>query len=145
MTHETRALVLRRAAEALIAFGLLNLFALFTPLGVLLDGFVDLVFPPFDGAEAVADPAARLWAGIAGGLMAGWGVTLRALALRTVPRDPGALRAIVLPGIVVWYLVDGLGSVAAGAPANLLPNLGFLALFAAPVLWPAPRAERDAG
>lgn len=145
MTHETRILFLRRAAEALIAVGLTVTLGLFTPLAPLLDGFVDLAFAPLDGAEAVHEPAARLWAGIAGGLMAGWGATLRAVALRTVPNDPGALRAVVLPGALVWFAVDGLGSIAAGAPVNTALNLGFLALFAAPVLWPAPRAGRGAG
>jgi len=82
-------------------------------------------------------PAARLGAGIYGGLMAGFGVTAY-----MVGRRASTTRAFAL-GLASWWVVDSAASVAIGYPLNALSNLGFLALFT-PVLVAATRRPTPA-
>ncbi|MEM6743028.1 MAG: excinuclease ABC subunit A [Pseudomonadota bacterium] len=140
MTDETRLTWYLWGSLALIGFGTLNLLALISPVSAVMDAFVDLVFLPFDGAQRIESDGARLWVGIAGGLLAGLGATFLQVTRRVAAQDPGAGRAILLPGILAWFVMDGAGSVAAGAPFNVAVNGVFLALFAVPALWPAAPA-----
>ncbi|MEM1314999.1 MAG: excinuclease ABC subunit A [Pseudomonadota bacterium] len=137
MTDARRLTWYRWASLALIGFGVLNLLALISPLSAVMDAFVDLAFLPFDGAQRIESDGGRLWVGIAGGLLAGLGATFLQVTRRVAARDLSEARAIVLPGILAWYLVDGLGSAAAGAPFNIVVNTGFLAAFLVPTLWPS--------
>jgi hypothetical protein len=134
MTHASATFALKFASAALLGFGLLNLAALFTPATRLMDLFVDLVFLPVDGAQSVTTDAARLWIGISGGLLAGWGVTMWQLTSRVYASDHATGRAIMLPGIITWFVVDGMGSALAGAPFNAVVNVVFLVMFALPLL-----------
>lgn len=89
------------------------------------------------GPSVVSDmgPAARLGAGIYGGLMAGWGLTLMLLARKVrLGRAAGI-------GLLTWWVVDSASSIALGYPLNALSNTGFLLLFAPAVLGIWRRAE----
>ena len=112
------------------------------PLGVVLGldaglaFFVDLVFWPLDGAQNVATPEARLLASIAGGVIAGWGYTLLLLArhgLAEQGSEGWAWRA-AMGGLLLWFALDGIGSIASGAWANVIGNLSFLFVLGIP-LW----------
>ena len=46
--------------------------------------------------------------------------------------QPDALRRIVTRAYWVWFLVDGAGSLVAGAPLNILGNAAFLAVLLLP-------------
>jgi hypothetical protein len=140
MTDETRLKWYLRGSIALIGFGFLNLLAVIGPASALMDAFVDLVFLPFDGAQRIESAGGRLWVGISGGLLAGLGATFLQVTRRVAAQDLAAGRAILLPGILAWFVMDGAGSVAAGAPFNAVVNVIFLALFAVPALWPAAKA-----
>ena len=45
------------------------------------------------------------------------------------------LAVLILGSVALWFLIDSTGSLAAGAPLNILGNLVFLAMF----LWPLRR------
>jgi len=140
MSHPTRVAALKIASYVLILFGLLMLSSLFTPTSAVLKQLLDLAFLSFDAPRTIS-PEAWLLVGIAGGILAGWGVTLLLVAKHVFASDAEAGRAIILPGIFAWFVVDGAGSILAGAWFNAVMNAGFLALFAVPLLWPA-RADR---
>jgi hypothetical protein len=53
---------------------------------------------------------------------------------RVDERDPAGRTTVILPGFAVWFVVDGVGSVLAGAGFNLVLNTPFLLLFAVPIL-----------
>ncbi|MFY0638054.1 excinuclease ABC subunit A [Maricaulis maris] len=110
-------------AWVLIAFGLVVALASSPMLDAPLELMADLVFWPVDGGPHVTTPAERLLAGISGGLMLGWGVTVMVLA------GGGAMPTAMLRGGVAWFVVDSIGSAVAGAPLNIALNTGFLALF----------------
>ncbi len=139
MTHATRTRSLEIAALILIGTGAAMVASIFTPLRPVFELFLGLAF--LSGGMTVGDPAAQLMTGISGGVLAGWGLTLWAVTRRVYVRDTATGRAIILPGVALWFVLDGTGSVASGAWFNVVLNGGFAALFAVPLLWPADQSR----
>lgn len=101
----------------------------------LLDRLYRLAGP---AAEPGMNSAARFGAGIYGGLMAGWGVSLHLIGRRApITRAVGW-------GLLTWWAVDSAASVATGYPLNALSNTGFLALFTPALVAMARRAPAPA-
>lgn len=114
--------------------------------------FVTIAFPKFDGfAHSLANifdwtggthtenltRDARWFAAIMSGLSAGFGALYAFVVapLLTVPNADA--RQIAKRGglisVVIWFLVDSLGSFAAGVPSNVVMNLIFFLLIAGPL------------
>ncbi len=133
MTPQRAQTWLKGASIAVIGFGLLILGAAHPATGGLTVFFTDLIIWPLDGGQSLALTEQRLLAAILGGVMAGWGVILYGLAT-ALTEAPDAIRKLILMSIGTWFVLDSLGSVISGAPLNVLGNLGFLALFAVPLM-----------
>lgn len=103
----------------------------------IADVFTDLAFWPLDNRPAIAAPETRLFAAISGGVTIGLAVFVFMVADRVYARDPAAARAIILTSLTAWFVTDSLGSVAAGAPMNVLINLIIWAAFVWPLRRPA--------
>lgn len=132
MTLDDQIRGLRIAAGTVIAFGPLTMLAAWPPTALPIALFADTLFWPLDGAQRMEAKDARLLAAICGGGFFGWGVLMWLLAGDVFRADPAAMRRIFLISTGCWFVVDCAGSVLAGAPLNVLANMGFLALF----LWP---------
>jgi hypothetical protein len=104
------------AAFNLIAGAAMALIAA-SPFAGRLCAVLALAQPAAAGADG---PTLRWVAGIAGGVWAGWGGMMVALARGRGPA--WSLRA----GLLVWFALDSLASVANGAPLNVGVNLGLL-------------------
>ena len=61
------------------------------------------------------------------------------LTERIYAADHTAGKTIILPGIITWFVIDGIGSALAGAPFNAVVNVIFLAMFAVPILMAKPQ------
>jgi len=148
MKLESRIRWLRTASLVTIGFGLLIAVAAIPALQAPVAFLLDLIFFPLDDAPAAVGSPERLLSAIAGGVMAGWGVMSYLVATELLPREPALARRFVLAGIFTWFAVDSSMSVAAGAPLNVIGNLGFLLLFVVPV-WtlsgPGPEVAVDRG
>jgi len=107
-------------------------FSGFPGLSSIANLFVDLAFWPLDGRPTIAAPETRLFAAISGGLTIGLAAFTWMVADRVYARDPAAARAIILVGLTAWCATDSLGSIAAGAPMNVLINVLIWVAF----LWP---------
>lgn len=114
-------------AYVLIISGLFTAIATLPPLRPALVAFVDLAFWPLDGSPEALDRVDLLVAAIAGGLMAGWGVFILMIARER------SLATALIAGVMTWFIIDGAGSIAAGAPMNAVFNTGFLALMLLPL------------
>jgi hypothetical protein len=98
-------------------------------------GLTDVLFA--EGGD-MTSPLSRLLTAIVGGVLAGWAVTMWMVVDRVHERDPASARAILRPGLAVWFVVDSIGSVVSGGALNVVGNLGFVVLFGVPLVW-APR------
>ena len=125
---------LKGASAVLIGFGFLIALAAVPATAGPTAFLIDLVFWPVDGAEGLAGSDMRLLCAIVGGLFVGWGMAMWLVATRLYPREPALARTIILTSVSAWFIVDSIGSVAAGAPLNAALNVGFLLAFVLP-LW----------
>ena len=140
MQAETRMIWLKLASATVIAFGLLFFLSTLPPLSTPMAFLVDLIFWPIDGGEDLAAPPSRLLLAISGGVMAGWGLLLWQITTHLYPSDPHLARSLILTSVAIWFVVDSLGSILAGAWLNALFNIVFLEMFVIP-LWRAPSAS----
>ena len=141
MTHKTATAALCSASWVLILFGAAMALALVTPLAGVMHVFIDIAFLPPDGGQAPHGEAARLLQAISGGILAGWGVTTLLITRHVYANDPATGRAILLPAMATWFVIDGAGSIAVGAAFNVVMNSAFLAMFLVPLL----AAQREEG
>lgn len=132
MSLTTTGTVLKAAAVIVAGFGVVVALAAVPETAGPANLLADLVFWPLDGTPQIDTPAARLLAAISGGVLVGWAVTLWLITTHVLPMDAVAASSIIRRGIIAWFVVDSLGSIAAGAPLNAVLNIGFVALF----LWP---------
>jgi hypothetical protein len=133
MTTDSTARWLKLAAIVVILVGIGFTLAAHPATEWPLLALADITFWPYDGAQSLAAPETRLAYGVGGGVMAGWGVMIWLLVDRVWPRDPQTVRLLILAGIVTWFVLDSAASFAAGAPWNVLVNVGFLAIFLLPL------------
>ena len=97
----------------------------------------DLVFLPGE-MDAPAGDAGSFAMGVTGAVLVGWAaMMLVLLTSRSTSSLPDTWRALAI-GLVAWFVVDGIVSIAAGAFGNLVLNLGFVALFAPPLIATRP-------
>ena len=134
MDQKTTQRWLKFGSALTILFGIL-IAAASTPLGAEPARFLaDLIFFPIDGAQHLAASETRLISAIGGGVMAGWGVLLWMISTHLFPSDDALATKLIVSSIVTWFVIDGVGSIVAGAPLNAVFNVSFLLIFCIP-LW----------
>jgi hypothetical protein len=127
------------SAVLLVGLGLLFAIAAHPAAAGIATLFADLLYWPMDGTQSMAAPETRIMLAIGGGITVGWGVTIWQIADRIMPKDPALARAILLPGMIAWFVTDSTCSWFAGAPLNIALNAVFLIAFTVP-LWRAKPA-----
>ncbi len=131
----TRAYHWLKGGSAFVtATGLAVALAAWPQTGAPIALLADLAFWPPDGAQSLAAGETRLLAAIGGGVMAGWGVTMWRIVDRLYLENPALARSFIMPGLLLWFAVDSLGSLISGGALNVVGNVGFLALFMVPIL-----------
>jgi hypothetical protein len=103
----------------------------------------DLIFFPVDGGESLASSEGRLYAAITGGVMVGWGVMMWQLVTRLLSVEAHLVRTMLLSSAFAWYAVDSAGSLAAGAPLNVVANTVMLLAIVVPA-WRIGRSPAPA-
>jgi len=97
---------------------------------------IDLLHWPLDGYPADPSMEARWMGGIGAGLTVGIGlmfVLIFAPLLRTGGQTGRLVRKGVIIALTGWFIVDGAGSVASGAPSNVVFNFIFYLLAVVPL------------
>jgi hypothetical protein len=116
-------------------------FAVLTATGAIgiHNTIFDLVFLPGE-MNAPAGDAGSFAIGVTGAVLVGWAaMMLVLLSSRSTSSLLDTWRALVI-GLLAWFVVDGIVSIAAGAFGNLVLNLGFVVLFAPPLIATRPGA-----
>ncbi|WP_299691864.1 hypothetical protein [uncultured Tateyamaria sp.] len=101
---------------------------------------LDLLGLPLDGLPVHGDPASRFLAAIMGGLLLGWGALIWCLRAWVFDAAPEGVRRSVVMSVVLWFVLDGAGSVASGHASNVLFNIAILVAAVGPLWRPAPAA-----
>lgn len=134
MTVQTSMIWLRVACGITIVTGLICALASYPATAGVWLWLFDLLKWPLDGDPAFFSDDTRAVNAVLGGTMVGWGVLMYLLAtpqrLHALPELP----RLLLIGLMAWFVVDCIGSLAAGLPGNLVLNVGFLVLFVPPLL-----------
>lgn len=107
----------------------------------VLNTILDVLYLP--GELTVPAGEAALFAiGVMGAVMAGWAtMMLVVLGDSTAGSKPAVWRAFTV-GLLAWFFVDGIVTVAAGAPGNLVLNVVLLALYAPALIATRPGRRR---
>ena len=142
MTLSTRIKILNIAtALLLLAFAPILALSPLPGFDPVLQAFLSLA--RLDAVQPqVSEPGARLVTAICGGVLLGFGLLIWQVTSRVYAHDPDAGRAILLPAILGWYVLDSIGSILAGAWFNAVLNTLFAACFLVPLLWPGARTNR---
>lgn len=117
-------------------FGLLLAVFNLPGLTPVMDGAFELVLWTGDDVLYSNLPEARLMVAVAGGIAFAWGFLQINLARFFGEKEGSALRKVVVRSYWAWFIVDGLGSLAAGAPLNLIGNALFLIALLVPFYLP---------
>lgn len=144
MTPKRAATLVRLMGWGFIIFGIVFVTIAFPQL----DGFAKTLSGLFDWTgQAAFDSltrSARWYAAIMSGLSAGFGAFYVFLVAPLLShRDADVVNLVKRGGLIavgLWYVVDNIGSVAAGVPSNVAMNTLFLAAFALPLI--LVKAER---
>jgi len=94
----------------------------------------DLLKWPVDGNPAAFDSNTRAVNAVLGGTMVGWGLFMYSLAKEQQMAAMPKLPRIMLTALCAWFVVDCTGSLLANLPGNIVLNIGFLAMFAVPLV-----------
>ena len=131
---ETRIRWLKAGSAFTLFTGLLIAVAAVPALNGPTLWLFDLVVFPLDGAQSLQGKEQRLLCAITGGLLVGLGVMMWLVTTEIFATHPVLGRSLILKSIVAWFVVDSSMSIAAGAPLNVIGNVGFLLVFSLPVL-----------
>jgi len=121
MNKHTRLLWFRIVTFILIGFGLLYFF-----VGLKLFSYTVPLIPK----GVILDWESALY----GAIMLGWGVTLLLLGRLAFARDDKDLKRILLIGLAVWLVFEGIASAWLGVWFNVGVDVAVLALFVIPLV-----------
>lgn len=144
MTHNTATRALLIANGSGIAMGLIMVLAVIIGWPGPMNFALDLIYLPLDGAQHLATGPASLLTAVSGGIMIGFCVMGWMVTHHIYRRDPALGGRIQGLSILMWYVSDSAGSVAAGAWFNVPLNSLFLALFLVPLLLNESRQRQTA-
>lgn len=134
MTHAQAARLLRLVAVIFFPTALIFASGAFASADALSVLMLDLLDAPLDGATGELTREARWLSAIGGGVFASLCAMIYFVIAPLVERGDQTARRGYIISIVIWFIIDSGGSIAAGVPANAAFNILFLALFLGPVL-----------
>jgi hypothetical protein len=98
---------------------------------------LDFLSFPVDGVQNFEAPTTRFLSALTGGFLFGWGVCVWFLRKWVYDKAPEGVRKSVLIGVLAWFVLDSLGSMASGNASNALFNVAVLIIAVGPLWRPA--------
>ena len=137
MTRESHKSWLKITAVVVGSFGPVFFLGAMVPTLEPARLTMDLLSWPVDGATTFASPDTRFLSAVTGGFLLGWGVMIWCLQAWVYDAAPEGVRRAVLTGLLAWFGLDSLGSIASGNASNALFNVAVLLLAVGPLWRPA--------
>ncbi len=98
---------------------------------------LDILSWPVDGLTTYESSDTRFLSALTGGFLFGWGVMVWCLAKWVYDKAPEGVRKSVLVGLLSWFILDSLGSIASGNTSNAFFNILVLLMGVGPLWLPA--------
>ena len=134
MTIRMSSMWLKAASVVTILTGVICALASHSSKGGLWLYLFDVLKWPIDGDPAVFNADTRAVNAVLGGVMVGWGVLMFSLSSeRMMTAAPNVPRMMTI-SLLAWFLVDSIGSWAAGLLGNIALNVAFLVMFLPPLV-----------
>jgi hypothetical protein len=113
---------------SLVLFGAVLSAGAFAPSS----GPVALLMTLLSGGEAIAfTPALRFSLGLMGAITIGWAVMIYGVmrVAFTLGGQGRPLWDAITSGLIAWYVIDGICSIATGFALNIIPNTALAAMY----------------
>ena len=141
MTNRTAARLIRLVSIMFFPASLIFASGAFSALDGLSVAMHDILDWPFDQSIEEYTREARWFSAIGGGVFASLCALMFFVIAPLIQKGEHAIRGGVIASLLVWFLIDSAGSIAAGVPANAVFNVLFLALFIGPLVALKPVAS----
>lgn len=147
MTEKQAATIIRYVSIMFFFTALIFASGAFAPIDGASVFLHDLLDWPLDGGTAEYTKEARWFSAIGGGVFAGLCVLFYTVVAPLVEQGSRLAVRGVIASMLVWFVIDSAGSIAAGVPANAVFNVAFLAMLIGPILAirRAPDLAHEAG
>jgi hypothetical protein len=98
---------------------------------------LDLLSWPIDGLTTYQSADTRFLSALTGGFLVGWGVMIWCLWKWVYDKAPEEVRKTVVIGLLSWFVLDSVGSIASGNASNAFINILVLFIAVGPMWRPA--------
>lgn len=95
---------------------------------------LDVLSWPIDGIQNYQAASTRFLSALTGGFLIGWSVCIWYLQKEVYDKAPEGVRVSVISGLIEWFLLDSLGSIASYNISNVFINVLVLTIAVGP-LW----------
>ena len=113
----------------------------FTSFNISARFLIDVLDWPIDNTAAALDRNTKWLSAIGAGLLGAVSVFLWGVVAPALLRGDVVVAKVTLQAFIVWYVIDGVGSIAAGVSSNVVFNTLYLILIMIPLLgMPAKRS-----
>ncbi len=134
MSLDTRANFLMAVAVIFFIYSLLWGLAPFAEMNISARIILDLADWPLDNFSHPLDKNTMWLSAIGAGLLAAIAIFLGGIVVPALKENNRSVIRTTIVAMTVWYVIDGVGSIAAGVSSNLIFNSIYLSLVLIPLL-----------
>lgn len=134
MSLSFRAQFLMLVAISFFIYAVLWALAPFSAINLPARLILDLADWPLDNLASPLDRNTQWLSAIGAGLLAAIGIILGGIVVPAIKQRNIAIIKTTIVAMIVWYLIDSLGSIAAGVSSNVLFNTFYLTLVLIPLI-----------
>lgn len=134
MSTNTRAKFMMGVATIFLIYSLLWGVAPFAEINISARIILDLADWPIDNFSTPLDRNTMWLSAIGAGLLAAIAIFLGGIVVPAIREGNSSIIRTTIIAMSVWYIIDGIGSIAAGVASNLFFNSIYLALVLIPLI-----------
>ncbi len=134
MSLNTRANFLMVVAVIFFIYSVLWGLAPFAEINISARIILDLADWPIDSLSAPLDKNTMWLSAIGAGLLAAVSIFLGGIVVPALREGNRSIISTTMIAMIVWYVIDSVGSIAAGVSSNVFFNSIYLALVLIPLV-----------
>lgn len=134
MSINTRAKFMMGVSIVFFIYSLLWGLAPFTEINISARIILDLADWPLDNLSTPLDRNTMWLSAIGAGLLSAIAIFLGGIVVPAIKEGNKAVIRTTIIAMSTWYIIDGVGSIAAGVSSNIFFNSIYLALVLIPLI-----------